>query len=76
VHSTEVVAERENETSEQLVEYGIEEDMTKEGVWTRKDEQGDPKNAWKWLDWGCNKSGMSLAFPAGKVWVHVASFGS
>ena len=76
VHSTEVVAERENETSEQPVEYGIEMDTTKEGVWTRKDEQGDPKKAWKWLDWGCNKSEMSRAFPAGKVWVHVASFGS
>ena len=38
VHSTEVLAERENEMSEQLVEYGIEMDMTKEGMWTRKDE--------------------------------------
>ena len=38
VHSTEVVAECENETSEQLVEYAIEEDTTKEGMWTRKDE--------------------------------------
>ena len=67
VHSTKVVAKCENKTSEQLVEYGIEVDMTKERVWTRKDEQGDPKKAWKWLDWGCNKSGMSLAFPTGKV---------
>ena len=45
MHSTEVVAERENETSEQLVEYDIEMDMTKEGVWTKKDEWGDPKKA-------------------------------
>ena len=51
-------------------------DRTKEGVWTRKDEQGGPKKAWKWLDWGCNMSGMSLAFLAGKVWAYVASFGS
>ena len=72
VHSTEVVAECENETSE----YGIEEGMTKERVWTRKDEQGDPKKASKWLGWGCNMSGMSLACPTSKVWVHVASFGS
>ena len=41
--------------------------MTKEGVWTRKDEQGDPKKAWKWIDRGCNKSRMSLAFPTRKV---------
>jgi len=70
------VAKYENEMSEQLVEYGIEKDMMKEGVWTRKDEQGDPKKAWKWLYWGCNKSGMSLASPTSKVWVHVVSFGS
>ena len=38
VHSTEVIAECENETSEHLVEYGIKEDTTKEVVWTRKDE--------------------------------------
>ena len=38
VHSTKVVAEHENETNEQQVEYGIEMDKTKEGVWTRKDE--------------------------------------
>ncbi len=41
--------------------------MTKEEVCTRKDEQGDPKKAWKWLDWGGNSSGRSLAFPVGKV---------
>ena len=76
VHSTEVVAEDKSEMNEQLVEHGIEMDMTKEGVWTRKDEQGGPKKAWKWLDWGCNMSGMSLAFPVGKVWAHVASSGS
>jgi len=76
VHSTELLAECENETSEQLIEYGIEEDTTKEGLWTRKDEQGDPKKAWEWLDWGCSNSRMSLAFLASKVWVHVASSGS
>jgi len=43
VHSTEVVAEHENETNEQQVEYGIEMDMTKEGVQTKKDEQGTPR---------------------------------
>ena len=43
---------------------------------TRKDEQGGPKKAWKWLDRGRNRSRMSFAVPAGKVWVHVASFGS
>ena len=59
-----------------MVEHDIEMDTTKEGVWTRKDERGDPKNAWKWLDWSYNESRMSLAFPTGKVWVHVASFGS
>ena len=75
-HSTEVVAEHKSETNEQLEEPGIEEDTTKEVMWTRKNEQGDPEKAWKWLDWGCNKSGMFLAFPVGKVWVHVASFGS
>lgn len=76
VHSTEAVAEHRCEMDEWLVEHDIEMDMTKEGVWTRKDEQGEPKKAWKWLGRGCNKSRMSLAFPAGKVWVHVASFGS
>ena len=43
-------------------------------MWTRKDEQGDLKKAWKWLDRDCNRSGMSLAFPAGKLWVPMASF--
>ena len=43
VHSTEVVAEHKIETNEQLKEPGIEEDTTKEGMWTRKDEQGGPK---------------------------------
>ena len=38
VHSTEVVIEHENDMSEQQVEYGIEVDTTKKGVWTRKDE--------------------------------------
>ena len=45
VHSTEAVAEHKSETNEQQVEYGIEMDKTKEEVWTRKDEQGDPKKA-------------------------------
>ena len=76
VHSTEVVAEHESKTNEQRFEYGIEMDMTKKGVQTRKDEQGDPKKVCVWIGWGCNKSGMSLAFLAGKVEVHVASFGS
>ena len=30
-----------------MVEHDIEVDMTKERVWTRKDEKGDPKKAWK-----------------------------
>jgi len=38
VHSTEAVVEHKSETNEQLVEHGIEMDMTKEGVRTRKDE--------------------------------------
>ncbi len=38
VHSTEVGTEHENEMNEQQVEYGIEMDMTKEGVRTKKDE--------------------------------------
>lgn len=49
--------------------------MTKEGVQTRKDEQGDPKKVSEWIGWGCNKSRMSIASPIGKVGVHVASFG-
>ena len=76
VHSTEAVAEHKSETNEQLVGQNMEMDPTKDGVWTRKDEQGDPKKAWKWLDRGRNSFGMSLALPVGKVWVHVASFGS
>ena len=67
VHSTEVVVEHENETNEQQVEYGIEVDMTKEGVQTRKDEWGDPKKVWEWIGWGCNMFGMSLSSPASKV---------
>ena len=50
VHSTEDVAEHKSEMNEQLFEHGIEMDMTEKGVWTRKDEKGDPKKAWKWLD--------------------------
>ena len=50
-------------------------DMTKEGVRTRKDEQGDPMKVCEWIGWDCNKPGMSLASPAGKVWAHTASFG-
>ena len=38
VHSTEAVAKHKSETNEQLEKHGIEEDTTKEGVWTRKDE--------------------------------------
>ena len=38
VHSTEAMAEHKSEMNEQLVEHGIEMDMTREGVWTRKDE--------------------------------------
>ena len=38
VHSTKVGAEHKSEMNEQLVEHGIETDMTKEGVWTSKDE--------------------------------------
>ena len=71
VHSTEVVAEHKSETNEQMEEHGIVEDTTKEGVWTRKDEQGDPKKAWKWLDWGCNRSGCplhSLLVRSGSMW--------
>ena len=75
MHSTEVVAEHENEMNEQQVEYGIEVDMIKEGAQTRKDEQGDPKKVCEWIGWGCNTFGMSLASPAGKVWIHAASFG-
>ena len=41
--------------------------MTKEGVRTRKDEYGDPKKVCEWIAWGCNKFGMSLASPVGKV---------
>lgn len=75
VHSTEVVAEHESETNEQQVEYGIEMDKTKEEVWNRKDEQGDPKKACEWIGWGCNNFGMFLASPTGKVWIHAAFFG-
>jgi len=67
VHSIEVVAEHEGETNEQQVEYRIEMDKTKEEVRTRKDEQGVPKKAFEQNGWGCNKFGMSLASPAGKV---------
>ncbi len=37
------MAEHKSEMNEQLVEHGIEMDMTKEGVWTKKDEQGTPR---------------------------------
>jgi len=75
VHSTEVVAGHVSETNEEEVEYGMEVDKTTEEVRTRKDEQGGPKKVYKWIGWGYNKLGMSLASPAGKVWAHVASFG-
>ena len=45
MHSIEAMAEHKSETNEQLEEDGIEEDTTKERVWTRKDEQRDPKKA-------------------------------
>ena len=76
VHSTEVVAEHKSEMNELQEEHDIEMDTTKEGMWTRKDEHSGPKKAWKWRDRGRNRSGLSLAFPASEVWVHVASFGS
>ena len=50
MHSTKVVVEHRSEMSEWLVEHDIEIGMTKEEVWTRKDEYGDPKKLWKWLD--------------------------
>lgn len=74
VHSIEVVVEHENETNEQQVEYGIEVDMTKGGVRTRKDEWGNPKKVCEWIGWGCNMFWISLASPIGKVWNYVASF--
>ena len=75
VHSIEVVAQHESEMNEKQVHYGIEMDKTKEEVQTRKDEQGDPKKVYERIGWGCNKFWMSLASPAGKVWIHAASFG-
>ena len=75
VHSAEVVAKHENEMNEQQVEYGIEVDVNKEGVRTRKDEPRNPKKVCEWIGLGCNMFGMSLTSPAGKVWIHVASFG-
>ena len=75
MQSTEVVVEHESEMNEQQVKYGIEMDKTKEEVWTRKDEKGGPKKACEWFGWGCNKLGMFLASPNGKVWIHAASFG-
>jgi len=38
VHSTEAVVEHKSEMNEQLVGHNMEMDLTKEGVWTRKDE--------------------------------------
>lgn len=75
VHSTEVAAGHESEMSKKEVEFGMEMDKTMEEVRTRKDEQGDPKKAYEQVGWGGNKLGMTLAFPADKVWVHEASFG-
>ena len=54
----------------------MEMDKTTEEVRTRRDEKGGPKKVYERIGWGYNKLGMSLASPAGKVWVHVASFGS
>ena len=65
----------ESETNEQQVEYGIEMDKTKEEVWTRKDEQGGPKKACEQIGWGCNKFGIFLASPAGKLLIHATSVG-
>ena len=76
MHSIEAMAEHKDETNERLEGPSIKEDITKEGVWSKNNELGNPKKAWKWLDWGCNSSERSLAFPASKVWAHVASFGS
>ena len=75
MHSIEVAARHESETSEKEVECGMEMDKTTEEVRTRKDEQGDPKKAYEQIGWGGNKLGMTLAFPADKVWVKEASFG-
>ena len=75
VRSTEVVAGHKSETNEKEVEYGMEMDKTTEEVRTRKNEQGGPKKVYERIGWGYNKLGMSLASLAGKVWVHVASFG-
>jgi len=69
-----IAAEDENETNENQVEYSIGMDMIKEGVQTRKDEQGDPKKVCEWIGWGCNKFWISLASPVGKVRIHVAYF--
>ena len=74
VHSTKFAAGNESETSEKEVEFGMEMDKTTKEVQTRKDEQGDPKKAYEQVGWGGNKLGMTLAFPADKVWVHEASF--
>lgn len=47
VHSTEVVAGHESETSEKEVEFGMEMDKTMEEAWTRKDGEGGPKKAYE-----------------------------
>lgn len=75
VHSNEVGTKHENKTNEQQVEDGIDMNMTKEGVQTNKDEQGDPKKVCEWIGWGCNKFWMPLASPTSTVWMHVAFFG-
>ncbi len=63
MHSIEAAAKHRSEMNEQLVGHDIEMNMIKDKGWTKKDEQGDPKKAWKWLDWGCSMLEKSLSFP-------------
>lgn len=67
MHSIDVVAKHKSEINELLVGHDIEMDMTKDEGWTRKDENGDPKKVWKWLEWGCIMLTKSFAFPIGMV---------
>ena len=61
VHSTEVVVEQMVEMTGWLAGSDTKMQRTKEGVYTRKDEQGVPKKVWLWFDLGCNMHGMTLA---------------
>ena len=64
VHSTKAAVDYMDEMNGVVTRNGMEVKNTKEGVQTRRDEQGVPNMEWMCSSQGFNMHGMTLACPA------------